>query len=627
MAGRRRCRSGWPAPRRAPRRGCSSSAGRAAHAAVVVRAPRPRGRQRREVRRPGHCRSSPTGEDVGRSGGRRSARMTRNLRPGRPYTAPRARSLPLPIAAGVLMSVTWWIDDRGSPTSAARAPTEAATSTPDDTTTTEPPYDGWPTRRRRQPWPARVEGLLTFRGNPTRSFYGTGPVPTADPEVAYRFPARAGCAASRPTSAPPRCGAAWAGPASRRCSSARRPTAPAGRGRCSAPTTAPCTSSTPTPASASSPTSPPATSSRAPSPSTPTGSRSSTPASRDNDYRVISIEGAEPVELWRMNADDFSPVLWNDDWDSSAMIIDDYLFEGGENSQFVIVKLNRAYDAAGKVTVDPKIVFNTPGWDQELPERHRRRDGLDRELAHRRRQHRVLRQLRRAGPGLGHQRARRTAWHPTRTFRFWTGDDTDATVVADDEGMLYVASEYERAGTAERSKEVGQLMKLDPSRSRAIPLVWSFKDDGARARGHLGHAGRRRRRGLRRPPTAAASSASTGPPAPMLWEKKLPGPLWAIAGGRRRRAAHRRLQRLLPRLRRVRPAGRPARAVDARARRLHRGHAGGVGRTHLHRHPGRRPLLHRPGRTAATTTTGRPPTSRLRPDRRVNAMSSERGRG
>ncbi|HEX6330513.1 MAG TPA: PQQ-binding-like beta-propeller repeat protein, partial [Actinomycetota bacterium] len=60
---------------------------------------------------------------------------------------------------------------------------------------------------------------------------------------------------------------------------------------------------------------------------------------------------------------------------------------------------------------------------------------------------------------------------PRRVFRFWTGDDTDATVVIDEEGMLYVASELERH-TA-RSAEVGQLMKLDPS-NPDDPLVWSF---------------------------------------------------------------------------------------------------------------------------------------------------------
>ena len=48
-----------------------------------------------------------------------------------------------------------------------------------------------------------------------------------------------------------------------------------------------------------------------------------------------------------------SPTLWNDDWDGSPVIIDDYLFEGGENSQFHIVKLNRGYGADGKVTGRP----------------------------------------------------------------------------------------------------------------------------------------------------------------------------------------------------------------------------------------------------------------------------------
>jgi len=55
-------------------------------------------------------------------------------------------------------------------------------------------------------------------------------------------------------------------------------------------------------------------------------------------------------------------------------------------------------------------------------------------------------------------------------FRFWTGDDTDASVVIDEEGFLYVASELQRFNA--RSELVGQLMKLDPRRSRR-PLVWS----------------------------------------------------------------------------------------------------------------------------------------------------------
>src|SRR5690606_19953493 len=59
---------------------------------------------------------------------------------------------------------------------------------------------------------------------------------------------------------------------------------------------------------------------------------------------------------------------------------------------------------------------------------------------------------------------------PTRVFRFWTGDDTDASIVIDEEGFLYVASEYERGNA--RSQEVGQLLKLDPSRPDD-PVVWA----------------------------------------------------------------------------------------------------------------------------------------------------------
>jgi outer membrane protein assembly factor BamB len=62
-----------------------------------------------------------------------------------------------------------------------------------------------------------------------------------------------------------------------------------------------------------------------------------------------------------------------------------------------------------------------------------------------------------------------TEYH--RVLRFWTGDDTDASIVIDDQGDLYVASEFQRFNA--RAREVGQLMKLDPSRPDD-PLVWSI---------------------------------------------------------------------------------------------------------------------------------------------------------
>ena len=53
------------------------------------------------------------------------------------------------------------------------------------------------------------------------------------------------------------------------------------------------------------------------------------------------------------------------------------------------------------------------------------------------------------------------------------GDDVDATIVIDEEGFLYDAAEYER-GT-QRAREVGQLVKLDPTNPEA-PVIWSLAE-------------------------------------------------------------------------------------------------------------------------------------------------------
>ncbi len=55
---------------------------------------------------------------------------------------------------------------------------------------------------------------------------------------------------------------------------------------------------------------------------------------------------------------------------------------------------------------------------------------------------------------------------PTRVFRYWAGEDTDASVVVDDEGMLYVGVEYEKGRS--RAQEVGQ---LDQARSEPSPTT------------------------------------------------------------------------------------------------------------------------------------------------------------
>ena len=238
--------------------------------------------------------------------------------------------------------------------------TTAAPTTTTTTTTTTPPYDGWVDPKDvGVPGSDTVEGVLTFRGSPTRTYYGEGPVPE-NPSIAWSFPESAMCSESSSGGVTRTwCGTGWTGQPSvweqddktwlafgaydravhvldaetgdRLLADFR--TGDLIKGSVSID---------------------------------PDGFPLLYTGSRDNFFRIIALDRpTEQVELWRLSADEVSPTRWNNDWDGSALIIDDYLFEGGENSQFHIVKLNRAYDEDGLVTVDPELVFNTPGWDDD----------------------------------------------------------------------------------------------------------------------------------------------------------------------------------------------------------------------------------------------------------------------
>jgi outer membrane protein assembly factor BamB len=193
--------------------------------------------------------------------------------------------------------------------------------------------------------------------------------------------------------------------------------------------------------------------------------------SRDNYFRILSIDQGKPIELWKLSAYAVSPTMFNNDWDGSALIIDDYLFEGGENSQFHIVKLNRGYDSKGRVTVKPKLVFNAPGWDAELLAAIRDRDisiegsvAIYKDVVYFANSGGLVQGWDISGLKDGKK--------PKRVFRYWTGDDTDATIAIDEQGMLYIGVEYERH--TQRSEEVGQMIKLDPSKKE--PLLWKVYD-------------------------------------------------------------------------------------------------------------------------------------------------------
>ena len=366
-----------------------------------------------------------------------------------------------PTGEGESLAGTATADDTTTTTTTISTSTSTTTTTAATTTTTEVPSTSWvDPKSSGEPWGDTVEGLLTFRGNPTRSFYGEGPVPS-DPEILWRFPDRAMCSNSSVGEEVKNwCGSGWTGqPAiferdgqtwvtlgaySRKvhflnADTGERllddfPTGDIIKGSVTID---------------------------------PDGYPLLFTGSRDNYYRVLAFDGDAPRELWSLSATAVSPTRWNNDWDGASLVIDDYLFVGGENSQFHIVKLNRGYGADGLVTVDPELVFNTPGWDDELLAEMGGNVSIENSVAI---SGDVVYFANSGGLIQGWDiSGLKFGVDPTRVFRFWTGDDTDATLVIDDEGMIYAGIEYERGNA--RSQEVGQIIKLDPSKPDD-PQVW-----------------------------------------------------------------------------------------------------------------------------------------------------------
>lgn len=401
----------------------------------------------------------------------------RGLSDGRPWLVP-VVILGALIAAWLVYAVVGSDSgDDGTQTAAGPDSSLIADDAPEDgevgdgstTLPSLPPFDGWvnPASSGRM-WSDTVPGVITFRGNPTRSYYGTGPMPVA-PRILWSFPGEGGGLCGKSTDGGGTqtwCGTGWTGQPSVWENEDGKTWVAFGAydwavhwldsqtGERLLPDykTGDIIKGSVT--------------------IDPDGFPLLYTGSRDNYFRILAMDRGEPVELWRLSAYDIPQRMWNDDWDSSALIIDDYLFEGGENSWFYIVKLNRGYDSAGKVTIDPEIVFQTRGWDQELI------DSVgDNQLS-------IENSVAISGNTVyfANGGGLIQGWditglkdgaQPQRVFRFWAGDDIDASITVDTEGFLYAGVEYERGNS--RSEEVGQIIKLDP-RKPDNPLVWSVKD-------------------------------------------------------------------------------------------------------------------------------------------------------
>ncbi len=372
----------------------------------------------------------------------------------------------------------------------------------------------------------KVPGLTTFRGNLTRTYYGQGPVPDK-PVVRWRYPASGElCSISKDIFGRRQwCGTGWTGqpnviPGKHGAVEVRigaydghyhfldgatgeqvRPDLVTGDLAKGSAT------------------------------SDPNGYPLYYAGSRDNLFRIIALDRPAPTVLWSMDSHTSVPhPVWNDDWDGAALIVGDYLLEGGENSWFYVVKLNRGYDAKGLVTVDPKIVMRVPGYDQQLFDAIGDQDvSIENSVAY---SDGVVYFANSGGlvQGWDISNILTGGTHYERVFRFWDGDDTDATITIDDQGYLYVGRKMQantrRTESFERDHAVGDLMKLDPSKPKH-PIVWSVQlggfapDDGILGTPALSNGV------VYALDTQGGLTAVDAERGKVLWAKQLQGPTWS----------------------------------------------------------------------------------------------------
>ena len=444
----------------------------------------------------------------------RNARRSEERRRKRRFIALCAVTL---VIAGGLGVGAFALTKSDEPKKQAVAPTTTSSTEPPTTTTTKPPYTGFvdPASAFQPYYKAKVQGLLTFRGNPTRNFYGVGPVPVF-PKVVWQYPGAQMCSLSEDRGETTRwCGNGWTG----------QPAVFERDGRTWVVFGAYDRAVHFVDAATGQDILPPF-----PTGDIIKGSVTIDPdgfplvyiGSRDAYLRVLAIDRPQATELWKLHAKDVSPTMWNDDWDGSPLVLQDYLFEGGENSQFHIVKLNRSTGADGLVAVAPQLVFNAPGWDDELIANAGSEVSIESSVAI---SGNTVYFTNSGGlvQGWDISGLLTGTAKPTRTFRFWTGDDTDASVTIDEAGYLYGGSEWERHNA--RGSEVGQMWKLNPAAPTA-PQAWKNTDDTVAKAGVWGTPGIYKDLVVYTTYTGRLIGMDRNTGA-IRWEKKLPAPLMA----------------------------------------------------------------------------------------------------
>lgn len=384
--------------------------------------------------------------------------------------------------------------DNGLVTVTSLPEVQTSTTVPGDSSSTTTPSSSSTTSTTAAPRPegvvtagtvfqqwGEVVGLTMFRGNPTRTFYGTGPVAATPPDQLWRYP-DSPMSGSSPVGNQPKTwsGTGWTGQPlvhervdgvtelifgaydkyihflDADTGQRLRPGFDMGdiiKGTITLD---------------------------------PDGYPLLYAGSRDPRFRILALDGEEVREVWSLHAKAVEG-MWNDDWDSNPVVVDDMLYIGGENSWWFAIKLNRGYDADGNVTVDPTVVFQMPAWTDDLFDLLGRQQSVENSTA-------VFEQkayfATSAGRVVGVDVSDVENGNAEVFFDWWMGDDIDSTITIDAEGYLYVVAHADHEKTnntaARRVREVGQLVKLDTSvevgdpMTSIAPIVWSVDIPAAR---------------------------------------------------------------------------------------------------------------------------------------------------
>jgi hypothetical protein len=354
-------------------------------------------------------------------------------------------------------------------------PTTAPGSTePGETPSTTPPSNGQqrepntiPGFTVGQPWGTTV-GLTMFRGNPTRTYYGAGSI-SESPAVAWSYPDSGMCSESTNLGVTTTwCGMGWTGQPAvwERPDGVTELIFGAYDGAVHFVDAATGTDTRP----------------EFQTGDLIKGSVTIDPdgfpllytGSRDNKLRIIALDRSEPTELWSVDATAVD-WIWNDDWDANPLIIDDMMYEGGENGWFFAYQLNRGYDANGTVTVNPEIKFSMRGWTEEqLANIGDENVSVENSaVAYEDRIYFANSGGRIVGLDVSDVRN----GNAPVVFDYWAGGDIDASLVVDADGFVYASIEYEPSQMSStetaRQNEVGQLVKLDPY-TDGDPRVWGI---------------------------------------------------------------------------------------------------------------------------------------------------------